>query len=119
MPDRLLELGFWDYVDKLRREGKVRVFEMWKWHPKNGYAQYSGRWCRTWRRKLGIERDFHGLRHTFETGIRDAGVSETLAAELVGHAKGETQSFSRYAKPGHLTNLREAVNRAPENPGRR
>jgi len=46
-------------------------------------------------------------------------VSETLAAELAGHAKGETQSYSRYAKPGHLANLRDAVNKLPVNPGRK
>ena len=118
MPNRLLELGFLDQVDKLRREGKARLFECWKWHNKNGYWQYAGKWFRGWRRKLRIEKDFHSLRHTFETGIRDTGVSETLAAELVGHAKGETQSFSRYAKPGHLANLREAINKLPVNPGR-
>ena len=82
---------------------------MWGWHPKNGYQQRSGAWYRQWRRKLGIPKDFHGLRHTWETALRDAGVSETLAAELAGHAKGETQSFSRYAKTGHLENLREAI----------
>jgi integrase len=92
---------------------------MWGWHPKNGYQQRSGAWYRQWRRKLGIPKDFHGLRHTWETALRDAGVSETLAAELAGHAKGETQSFSRYAKTGHLENLREAIDKLPVNPGRR
>jgi hypothetical protein len=62
---------------------------------------------------LGVEKDFHALRHTFETGIRDAGVSETLAAELAGHSKGTSESYNRYAKGGNMKNLQEAINKLP------
>jgi len=41
---------------------------------------------------------FHSLRHTCITQMRAAGHSETHVAEIVGHKRGNTQSFQRYGK---------------------
>jgi integrase len=54
-------------------------------------------------------RDFHALRHSFTTGLEEAGVSRQFIDELTGHeGAGET---SRYAKGASLKVLNEAVAR--------
>lgn len=52
---------------------------------------------------------FHGLRHSCATKLRDAEVSETRVAEILGHERGLTMSFKRYSKVGNVDKLREAV----------
>jgi len=52
---------------------------------------------------------FHGLRHAIATKLRDADVSESRVAELLGHERGLTLSFTRYAKTGNVEKLREAI----------
>jgi integrase len=115
----LLRRGFLAHVEALRVAGETRLFPMWPHHVKNGYQQYSGRWYREWRRSIGIhDKDFHSWRHTFETGLRDQRVNESEAQELAGHKPGDSMSFGRYAKPGHLANLKESIDKLPINPGR-
>ena len=116
--DEVLKRGFMEYVQTMKEKSHERLFPYWSCHPKNGVQHYSGRWYAKWRKTVGIEKDFHALRHTVETALRDARVPESEAAELCGHAKGDSQSYSRYAKPGHLANLRDTINKLPINPGR-
>jgi integrase len=40
----LLRRGFLQHVEKLRSEGKTRLFEMWPHHPLNGYSNAGCKW---------------------------------------------------------------------------
>jgi len=91
---------------------------MWSTGNRNGPWHYGGDWYGRISRRLGVP-TLKAARHTFQTAMRDAGVPETINAELVGHTPGTTMGYSRYAKPGHLANLQEAINKLPANPGRK
>jgi len=63
------------------------------------------------RRKHGVTRDglaFHSFRKTFTEALERAGVSENVAAQLLGHVRGFT--FGTYSPQGlTLAQRQEAV----------
>jgi integrase len=58
---------------------------------------------------LGVDKPFHSLRHGVATRLREAGVPEDVVAELLGHARGTTESFQRYAKAASVKRLHDAL----------
>lgn len=106
----LVELGFLEYVEKLRAEGTVRVFPALN---AGGSAlrltkQYSSTFS-TYRKKIGIRRELtlHGLRHTVETKLQDAEVDSRKIDRLAGHT---IQGMAgRYGKKAPLPVLKEAT----------
>ena len=113
----LLQLGLLEYVDQRKTEiefrssGDHRLFpELRKGAARAGGA-VSNWWNNTHHKHAEIMRkevSFHSLRHGVETRFRAAGVPETIASEIVGHERGG-MSYGRYAKPGQLGPLVEAI----------
>lgn len=118
---RLIELGFLDYVAALRAAGHRRLFPELRFDSKKGYGAAPGSWFneRFLGRGLGIARDgtktFHSLRHMFITGLFDKEVPEATINQLSGHARGETQSGKRYRKDQAARQLKPYVDRLAYN----
>ena len=65
-----------------------------------------------YRAAIGVEGDgqtFHGIRHSFITKLWSAGIPEAHTAAVVGHQRGERESYTRYAKKTDLRPLLAAI----------
>ncbi len=107
---QIISLGFLHYINDLKATGGIRVFPELK-RIGSRYGHAPSRWFQRYRKQLGIEGpNFHSLRHTFATNLREHGVSLDTISELLGHEaiKGET---GRYAERLSVPKLYEAVKR--------
>ena len=103
MHEKLIELGFIDFVKKQRKSKVVRLFPDLYYNINVGYARKAGRWFNEQylRKKLEITdpaKTFHSFRHTVADGLKQLGVAESFISELLGHSSGDTMSFGRYGK---------------------
>ena len=101
--DKLIELGFIDFVKKQRKAKVVRLFPDLYYNINDGHSRKVGRWFneKYLRKKLGITdpaKSFHSFRHTVADRLKQLGVAESFIAELLGHSSGDTMSFGRYGK---------------------
>jgi integrase len=101
---RLIQLGFLDYVDSLPRRTNQKLFPTFTYDQKNGWGRHLSRhFNNVLLPKLGMkskELVFHSLRHTVITQLMRAGVDEPVAQSIVGHTrKGVTQQ--RYFRQGY------------------
>ena len=107
---KLIELGFLDYVNSIQ-SGQIFPDIDLNVIKKTGPA--SRHWNRTYQNQPGIDptnKSLYSLRHNFITKLRNNGIPESFAAEIVGHKKGETMSYSRYAAPDQVQKLHEIIN---------
>jgi integrase len=106
---QIVSLGFLQYIDSLKTTGSSRVFPELK-RIGGRYGHAPSKWFNEkYRKRLGIEgTNFHSLRHTFATNLREHGVQLDIISELLGHEaiKGET---GRYAKRLSVSKLYEAI----------
>jgi integrase len=105
----LIKLGFLEYVEKLRKEGKVRLWEQLKWRKKGGYGKDFGKWYQDFNRYY-ITKDkkkvFHSFRHNMEDIMKKLRIEEVLRNDILGHAnKGEGNA--RYGKNCPVLLMRE------------
>ena len=54
------------------------------------------------------QEEFHSLRHTFANELKQAGVSEQVASELLGHAS-QSITYGRYGKESRIEVLLEEI----------
>lgn len=109
---------FLAFVERL--EGDVMLFpDLW-YSEASGYAQKGSKWFHALKNSLMFEQtngklDFHSVRHTFVDRLKQAMVSETLAAALVGHSQNEDKNitFGRYGKDYTLDTLYKAIQAIP------
>lgn len=98
----LIELGFMRYVQRLREKGAKRLWENLKLK-RDGYGQDFGKWYQRFNRKhitSHKKKVFHSFRHTVATALKQSGVLETVAAEILGH-ENPNMTYSRYGKGYH------------------
>lgn len=118
-PFILHDLGFLAYVDKLKAEGRERLFpELTPHGSDNKYSHYLSRRLGDYRAKIGLradtaggKKDFHSFRGTVAQWCEEHGVPEKLAARIVGHKYGK-MTYGRYTtdtRPSIM--LREVVAR--------
>ena len=104
----LIELGFLDYVEKLRKEGKVRVWEGLK-RKRDGYGVDLGKWYQDFNRYFITEdpkKVYHSFRHNMEDIMKSHRIEEVLRNDILGHAnKGEGNA--RYGKQFSVAVMRE------------
>lgn len=62
-------------------------------------------------KRQGSEISFHSLRHTATSLLKNAGVSDAVAKELIGH---ESSAISRHYTHIETSTLREAVQKLPD-----
>lgn len=105
-------LGLLAYVEKLKMEGKPRLWMDLKLK-REGYGQDVGRWFQRYGRKhisADKRKSLHSMRHTFITALNRAHVPEAIVAELAGHAHGNIDR-DRYGHGFEAGQLKEAIER--------
>jgi integrase len=106
---RLVELGIFDWI---RNSKGRRLFH--EWSPvKGSFSHAPSKWfCRVnpFRPKGGgkAEVDFHSIRHTVATEMKEAGVPVQYAAQVLGHSNGNI-TYDRYGKSVLSPSLKHAV----------
>ncbi|WP_422074423.1 tyrosine-type recombinase/integrase [Tranquillimonas rosea] len=110
--DRLLALGFLDFVESRRKA--ARLFPELSWG-KNGYGRNIGRWFNeSLLPKLGMKEDdlvFHSLRHSMITRLSQTDVPEAKVKAIVGHSQTGV-TYTSYFREGFLpAQLRTAINK--------
>ena len=106
----LIELGFLDYVEKLKAKGEKRLWPRLQ-KKRGSFGQDFSRWYQRLNREY-VSKDrlkvFHSFRHSFETALMRVHVPETVMKELTGHSHGSID-MDRYAKGFEVKQLLEAV----------
>jgi len=78
----------------------LKLFEDVK--PYNGkYGHQVSKFFSKYMASIGVEgsgQTFHGIRHSVITKLWAAGIPEAHTAAVVGHQRGERESYTRYAK---------------------
>jgi integrase len=104
----LVDMGLLAYVDELRRNGEQRLFpELSK--GRDGYGAIPSKWFARFRKRIGLQRDLHALRHTIATKLREADVREDVVADLLGHTRSTRETFGRYASAASVRRVYEAL----------
>ena len=95
----LIELGLLEYVRTVQPQGAVQLWPNLK-KKRDGYSQDFGKWFQRFNRRE-VTKDpkkvFHSFRHGVTDCLKQAGVEESLAGELVGH-ENEKVTYGRYGK---------------------
>ena len=95
----LIELGFLQYVEKMRAQGESRLWPNLQ-RKREGYGQDFSRWYQRWNRRYvtkNPKRVFHSFRHTVINNLKQEGAKKTVAKELVGHSQGDI-TYGTYGK---------------------
>jgi len=105
---QLIDIGFLDFVRKVKASGETRLFHQLKLH-RGAYGHYTGKWFQIFNRKY-VSKDpkkvFHSLRHGFIDYLaNNSDAKEHQIAWLVGHTNRKSQTTGRYTKPPTPTQL--------------
>ncbi|HCG6537996.1 TPA: site-specific integrase [Vibrio parahaemolyticus] len=105
--NKLLELGFIEYVNSVEHE---RIFPALN-QERDGFGTAASKWFGRLKTKLGFGRghDFHSFRHTVATQLKNADVSVVIAGELLGHMQNNI-TYDRYGKSINLSTMQKALN---------
>ncbi|MFR9718670.1 tyrosine-type recombinase/integrase [Aeromonas diversa] len=100
----LLQSGFIEFV-----KGRIggRLFPELQYR-QDGYSHLWGQW---FSRHRPLDKDFHSLRHTVGTALKDHGVPLQYAAAILGHTNGAI-SYDRYGGDVSLEKLKEVIEAA-------
>lgn len=93
-----------------RRRG-LKLFEDVKPY-KGKYGHQVSKYFAKYLDSIGVGGDgqtFHGIRHSVITKFWSAGIPEAHTAAVVGHQRGERESYTRYAKKTDIRPLLRAV----------
>ena len=110
MHPKLVELGLIEWVNECTKE---RLFHGWK-PVKGSYSHAGSRWfSRNNPFKSDVKGgkadvDFHSLRHTVATELKQAGVPSQYAAQILGHSNGSI-TYDRYGKSIGYEELRAVM----------
>ena len=116
VPQLLIDLGFIQYVERLRALGHSRLFPELVFDPEKGYGKYAGKWFndRLLGKTLGIPRDgkktFHSMRHNFATALGTLQAEPNQKADLMGHKRKGSTAEVRYDK-GDFKTLKALIDR--------
>ncbi|HDX8340092.1 TPA: tyrosine-type recombinase/integrase [Aeromonas dhakensis] len=100
----VLEAGFLAFVQG-RGEGRLFVELP---HRQDGYSHLWGQW---FSRNRPVPKDFHSLRHTVATILKDKGIPLQFAAAILGHTNGAI-SYDRYGGGVAVEKLQAAIEAA-------
>lgn len=110
---KLIELGWLDYVANRKARGLKQLFS---YKPKNQFDDWSKSYCikiGKYQTSIGMKANqrptSYGFRHTFIDELKQKGVDEIIAAQIVGHAN-PSMTYGRYGKRLPLVQLSQAVN---------
>jgi integrase len=104
----LVDAGLVPFAE--RRRG-LKLFEDVKPY-KGKYGHQVSKYFAKYLDSIGVSGDgqtFHGIRHSVITKLWAAGIPEAHTAAVVGHQRGERESYTRYAKKTDIGPLLAAV----------
>ncbi len=111
MHPKLIELKFLEFVKEQKSNQSQRLFSHLK-HGSDGYIMNVSRFFNVkWLPEIGVKtskKSFHSLRHTFANELKQAGVNEQVASELLGHAS-QCITYGRYGKESMVEVLLEEI----------
>lgn len=98
----------------LTRKNKLKTGRLFPelTNPTVGYGARYSAWFTTNVKKRLILREettLHSFRHTVATQLQQADVAETVTAQLLGHSRGETLSYTHYGKGALLAKLKASI----------
>ena len=110
---RLIELGLLDHVQALRASGVQKLFQDFRYCPKNGWGRSLGRWFNDqFLVKLGMKAEgvsFHLFRHTVISRLMQAEIETPLVQTIVGHER-QGVTHQHYFKAGYkISQRRDAL----------
>jgi integrase len=110
----ILEAGFLDYLDDVRKLGKAarRVFPYLAYHD-GGYAKVPGDAFGRYMDSLGLDdknKVFHSLRKTMNNRMKELGVPEETRSQLLGHKYVSTNS-TIYSVPHDIQYLKNVIDK--------
>jgi integrase len=88
--DKLIELGFWEYVERRKRAGGERLFAKWERATNGRYSDsrsqrnFNEKLC-TLIRSHDPKPTFHSFRHNVKSALAAASVTPQLQNFLIGH----------------------------------
>lgn len=108
----LITLGFLEFVHRMVRSGKRRLFEDlepgprgdWSYHPSKFWARYL--------RQIGMKEpglNLHSFRHTFADGCRRVGVDGGVLKALLGHSDHSQTGHYGTLALGNIEQRRHAI----------
>jgi len=112
---KLIELGFLDYIDTVRKLGFKHLFQGLKQKAKNGPGTTISNWFNKGHLRNNCEikdtqKVFHSFRNTFLTlGDRSPDALETALVKLVGHGRGQTIHRVHYIKKADLKECKQTL----------
>lgn len=86
----VLDAGFLDYVDEVKKSGHVQIFPNLPNSTGLGFGRQLSRQFSAYIKKNGIAakgQGFHGFRHTIATELDRLGASQSAIAAITGHAR--------------------------------
>lgn len=107
---KLIELGILDYVERLKKKGKTKLF--WDWEPEDKINRW---FLRTYKEQVGITDDrkvFHTFRHTLKQAMARYGVNRDISDLITGHK--DQSAGAVYIGDAHVTMIeamRDGLNR--------
>lgn len=108
---KLLELGLLEYVQQRRETGAIQLWGNIKPDKLGDWGKWFGNWYGRFNRKY-VTTDplkvFHSFRHTVANTLKQAGVAESVIAEILGHANSSITT-GRYGKRYRPSVLLEAL----------
>lgn len=112
---KLIELGLIGYWDSVKKSGVPRLWANLTWMDVHGYSNGFGNWYQRFNRRYVTDdpkKVFHSFRHVVTDTLKQAGVQDSVIAELVGHSQGmHSMTMSRYGKRYQPKVLLEAIKR--------
>ncbi len=110
---KLIELGFIYYWETIKKTEVPRLWMKLTWMDVNGYSNNFGKWYQRFNREFvttNPKKVFHSFRHVVTDTLKQAGVQDSIIAELVGHSQGaHSMTMSRYGKRYQPRVLLEAM----------
>jgi integrase len=98
---KLIDLGLMDYVSNGSDE---RLFSELTYSSAGNYSKHFGKWFSSWRKRYSLP-EYHSLRHSVATKLKDEGVPEQYAAAILGHGSGGV-TYGRYGKSVNVEKLK-------------
>lgn len=108
---KLIELGFLNYVDEVRKLKHSRLFPELKYRKADGYGRSISSWFTKYRGRIGIKdksKVFHSFRHTVSNLFKQNDVLEVVAAAVIGHDH-DTMTYGNYGDKYSPTKLSKIV----------
>ena len=108
---KLIDLGFLNFVKAQKKNNSQRLFSHLKL-VSDGYIKNVSRFFNVkWLPEIGVKtnkKSFHSLRHTFANELKQTGVNEQVASELLGHAS-HSITYGRYGKESRVENILKVI----------